>query len=180
MKFCSNCGNDVVVAIPSGDHLPRYVCEACGAIHYQNPRLIVGCLAEWQDQILLCRRAIDPRKGFWTLPAGFMENHETMEQAAIRETAEEALAEVETLEPLALVSVPHISQVHFMFRARLQNGRHGAGAESLETRLMHERDIPWAEIAFPSVRYALERFCEDRRKGTSGFHISTWEQTAVR
>jgi ADP-ribose pyrophosphatase YjhB (NUDIX family) len=180
MKFCSNCGKDVVVAIPPGDHLPRYVCETCGAIHYQNPRLIVGCLAEWQDRILLCRRAIDPRKGFWTLPAGFMENHETMEQAAIRETAEEALAEVETLEPLALVSVPHISQVHFMFRAKLQNGRHAAGAESLETRLMHEHDIPWAEIAFPSVRYALERFCEDRRQGRSGFHISTWQQTAVR
>jgi len=166
------------VAIPPGDHLPRYVCEACGSIHYQNPRMVVGCLAEWQGRILLCRRAIEPRKGFWTLPAGFMENDETTEQAAMRETAEEAMAEVEILAPLALVNVPHISQVHFMFRGRLKDGRHGAGPESLETVLADERDIPWGEIAFPSVRYALERFCEDRRRGTFGFHVSTWEKAA--
>jgi ADP-ribose pyrophosphatase YjhB (NUDIX family) len=179
MRFCSNCGKEVVVAIPPGDHLPRYVCEACGSIHYQNPRMVVGCLAEWQDRILLCRRAIEPRKGFWTLPAGFMENDETTEQAAMRETAEEAMAEVEILAPLALVNVPHISQVHLMFRGRLREGRHAAGPESQETVLADERDIPWAEIAFPSVRYALERFCEDRRRGAFGFHISTWEKPAA-
>ena len=99
MKFCSQCGHEVVVTIPPGDNLPRFVCEACGTIHYQNPKLVVGCLAEWQGKILLCRRAIDPRKGYWTLPAGFMENGETIEQAALREAQEEALAEVEVLSP---------------------------------------------------------------------------------
>ncbi|HEV2212053.1 MAG TPA: NUDIX domain-containing protein, partial [Gammaproteobacteria bacterium] len=147
----------------------------CGSIHYQNPRLITGCIAEWQDRILLCRRAIEPRAGFWTLPAGFMENHETTEQAAAREAAEEALADVEIIAPLALVNVPHISQVHLMFRGHLRHGRHGAGQETLETRLVMEAEIPWEQIAFASVRFALERFLEDRRKGAFGFHTSTWE-----
>ena len=175
MKFCSNCGHEVVVTIPPGDHLPRFVCEHCGTIHYQNPRIIAGCIAEWQGGILLCRRAIEPRAGFWTLPAGFMENHETTEQAAAREAAEEALADVEIIAPLALVDVPHISQVHLMFRGRLKEGRHGTGHETLETALVAEADIPWEQIAFASVRFALERFVEDRRKGTFGFHTSTWE-----
>ena len=180
MKFCSNCGHEVVVTIPPGDNLPRFVCEACGTIHYQNPRLVVGCVAEWQGRLLLCRRAIDPRKGFWTLPAGFMENGETTGQAAARETAEEALAEVEGLEPFALVNVPHVDQVHLMFRARLKDGKHAPGTESLETVLAEERDIPWGEIAFPSVRYTLERYLEDRRGGRFGFHITTWEKPAGR
>lgn len=175
MKFCSNCGKEVVVTIPPGDHLPRFVCEHCGTIHYQNPRIIAGCIAEWQERILLCRRAIEPRAGFWTLPAGFMENHETTEQAAAREAAEEALAEVEIIAPLALVNVPHISQVHLMFRGHLKGGRHGTGHETLETALVAEADIPWEQIAFGSVRFALERFVEDHRKGTFGFHTSTWE-----
>jgi len=176
MRFCNNCGHEVVLAIPPGDNLPRFVCESCGTIHYQNPRVVVGCLAEWQGRILLCRRAIEPRKGFWTLPAGFMENGETTEQAALRETAEEAMAEAEGLEPLALVNVPHVSQVHLMFRGRLRDGRHAPGAESLETALLDEQDIPWSDIAFPSVRFALKRFLEDRRKGAFGFHISTWDK----
>ena len=165
----------MVVAIPPGDHLPRFVCEHCGTIHYQNPRIIAGCIAEWQDRILLCRRAIEPRAGFWTLPAGFMENHETTEQAAAREAAEEALADVEIIAPLALVNVPHISQVHLMFRGRLKDGRHGTGHETLETKLVTEAEIPWEQVAFASVRFALERFVEDRRNGTFGFHTSTWE-----
>jgi len=176
MKFCSNCGNPVVVAIPPGDHLPRFVCESCGTIHYQNPRLVVGCVAEWEGRILFCRRAIEPRKGYWTLPAGFMENGETTEQAALRETAEEALAVAEGLAPFALVNVPHVNQVHLMFRGRLKDGKHAPGAESLETALLYEQDIPWKDIAFPSVRYALERFLEDRRRGVFGFHMDTWEK----
>lgn len=176
MKFCSNCGNEVVVTIPPGDHLPRFVCERCGTIHYQNPRIIAGCIAEWQGRILLCRRAIEPRAGYWTLPAGFMENHETTEQAAAREAAEEALAEVEIVAPLALVNVPHISQVHLIFRGRLKDGRHGTGHETLETTLAAERDIPWEQLAFASVRFALERFVADRRAGVFGFHTSTWER----
>ncbi|MGB9428944.1 MAG: NUDIX hydrolase [Gammaproteobacteria bacterium] len=176
MKFCAQCGHEVAVKIPPGDHLPRYMCEHCGTIHYQNPRLVVGCVAEWEGRVLLCRRAIEPRAGYWTLPAGFLENGETVEQGALRESREEALAELEILAPLALVNVPHVNQVHFMFRARLIQGQHGVGAESLETALLGEAEIPWAEIAFPSVRYTLERFFEDRRNGRLGFHITTWRK----
>jgi ADP-ribose pyrophosphatase YjhB (NUDIX family) len=176
MKFCSNCGSVLVVNIPPGDHLPRFVCEACGTVHYQNPRIVTGCVAEWQGRVLLCKRAIDPRKGFWTLPAGFMENGETTDQAAARETAEEALAEAVDLTPFALVNVPHVDQVHLMFRARLKDGRHAPGPESLETALVGDQAIPWDSIAFPSVRFTLERYLEDRRRGAFGFHITTWEK----
>ncbi len=176
MKYCSQCGHEVVVKIPPGDHLPRYVCAHCGATHYQNPKVVVGCIPEWQDKLLLCRRAIDPRKGYWTLPAGFMENGENLEQAALRETREEALAEVELLAPLAVISVPHVSQVHFMFRARLLEEKFGVGAETLETALFSEADIPWKDIAFASVRMTLECFYADRRRGHFGFHISTWNK----
>ena len=178
MKFCPECGHAVVAKIPPGDHLPRFVCEHCGSIHYQNPRLVVGCVAEWQDKVLLCRRAIEPRAGLWTLPAGFLENGETVEQGIQRESREEALAEVEGLEPLALVNVPHAHQVHLMFRGQLAHGRHGIGAESLETGLFHESEIPWPEIAFASVRYTLECFFEDRRRGRFDFHVTTWRSLA--
>jgi ADP-ribose pyrophosphatase YjhB (NUDIX family) len=180
MKFCSNCAAELVVAIPPGDHLPRFVCEKCGSIHYQNPRIVAGCVAEWQGRLLLCKRAIEPRRGYWTLPAGFMENGETTEQAALRETAEEALAEAVDLAPFALVNVPHVDQVHFMFRARLKDGRHAPGPESLETALMGDQAIPWEEIAFPSVRFTLERYLEDRRRGAFGFHATTWERPTSR
>ncbi|HEX5340133.1 MAG TPA: NUDIX hydrolase [Gammaproteobacteria bacterium] len=176
MNYCSQCGQALVVKIPPGDHLPRHVCPHCGAIHYQNPKLVVGCVCEWHGKVLLCRRAIEPRAGFWTLPAGFMENDETVEQGAARETREEALADAEDPQPLALVNVPHVNQVHLMFRAGLRDGRFGAGAESLEAALFEEREIPWDEIAFPSVRYTLERFFEDRQHGEFGFHISTWQK----
>lgn len=176
MKFCTHCGHPLVLKTPPGDHLPRYVCEHCGAIHYENPRVVVGCVAEWQHKVLLCRRAIEPRAGLWTLPAGFLENDETVEQGARRESREEALAEVEILAPLALVNVPHVHQVHLMFRARLAQGRHGVGPESLETGLFDEASIPWPEIAFPSVRYTLECFFADRRREQFEFHITTWSK----
>lgn len=174
MKFCSKCGREVVQRVPEGDHLPRFVCEACGTIHYVNPRMVVGCIAEHEGRILLARRAIEPRKGLWTLPAGFMESGETTEQGAARETREEARADTVELVPFSLINVPHISQVHLLFRARLKDGRHGPTAESQETALMQEADIPWDRIAFPSMHYTLERYLEDRRKGTFGFHITTW------
>jgi ADP-ribose pyrophosphatase YjhB (NUDIX family) len=176
MKFCSNCGKDLVVTIPLGDHLPRYVCEACGTVHYQNPKIVAGCVAEWQGKLLLCKRAIEPRAGFWTLPAGFMENSETTAAAAARETAEEALAEAVDLHPFALVDVPHVSKVHLMFRGVLKDGRHAPGTESLETALVDEKDVPWGEIAFPSVRFTLERYLEDLRSGHFGFHTTTWKK----
>lgn len=176
MKFCSHCGHGLSHLTPPGDHLPRFVCGACGTIHYQNPKLVAGCVAEWQGRILICKRAIEPRAGFWTLPAGFMENGETTAAAAARETAEEALAEAVDLKPFALVDVPYADQVHLMFRAVLKDGRHAPGPESQETKLVEERDIPWEEIAFPSVRFTLERYLEDRRLGRFGFHSTTWER----
>lgn len=176
MHFCGQCGHPVALKVPPGDHLPRYVCEHCGAIHYQNPRMVVGCIPQWDGQVLLCRRAIEPRKGFWTLPAGFLENGETVEQGAQRETLEEALAEVEIGALLALVNVPHVRQVHLFFIAQLKQARYGAGDESLEAALFDEGAVPWPEFAFPSVRYALEMYFADRRRGHFAFHIHTWRK----
>jgi ADP-ribose pyrophosphatase YjhB (NUDIX family) len=162
MKFCSQCGNPVIQRIPEGDSRLRFVCEQCQTIHYQNPNIVAGCLPVWGSQVLLCRRAIEPRLGFWTLPAGFMENGETIEQAARRETVEEACATVENLKLYMLVDVPHISQVHVFFRADLANLEFASGVESLEVRLFEEADIPWSELAFTTVRRALECFFADR------------------
>jgi ADP-ribose pyrophosphatase YjhB (NUDIX family) len=165
--------------IPAGDTLPRYVCRACGTIHYRNPKLVVGCIVEWEQRILLCRRAIEPRKGYWTAPAGFMENDETTAEGARRETLEEAMAEVEALAPLALVDVPRINQVHLLFRGRLKDGDFGVGTESEATELYAEEMIPWREIAFPSVYFSLECYFSDRRSGTSGFHTTRVDKKLV-
>ncbi|MEE9141123.1 MAG: NUDIX hydrolase [Gammaproteobacteria bacterium] len=161
MNFCSECGRPVELKIPDGDHLPRYVCTACQRIHYQNPRVVVGCVPRWKDRILLCRRAIEPRSGYWTLPAGFMENGESIAETATRETYEEAVADVEIGRLFAAISVIHVNQVHLMFLATLRDGQYGVGAESTETRLFAESEIPWSEIAFPSVEFTLRRYFDD-------------------
>jgi len=132
MNFCSQCGGVVSIRTPDGDTLPRHVCDGCGHIHYSNPKLVVGCIAEWEEKILLCRRAIEPRLGLWTIPAGFMENLETSEQAAARETLEEACAQVSDLVPYGLYDLPKISQVYLIYRARMATPDHGPGHESLE------------------------------------------------
>jgi len=174
MKFCSNCAQPVAVRVPDGDHLPRYVCDACGMVHYQNPKLVVGCVPEADDgRILLCKRAIEPRLGYWTVPAGFMENGETTQDGARRESWEEALARVEIGSLLAVVHVLHADQVHVMFRARLLDGQFGVGAESLEVKLCSEAEIPWADIAFRSVDFALRRYLEDRGHGVEQHHFTT-------
>jgi len=173
VKFCSHCGQPVTLRTPEGDHLPRHVCEACGTIHYQNPKLVVGCVPEYEGRILLCRRAIEPRHGYWTIPAGFMENGETTQDGARRESREEALAEVEIGTLLAVVHVLHADQVHVMFRARLPEPRFGAGAESLEVMLCEESAIPWQDIAFRSVDFALRRYFEDRRRGLEEHHFTS-------
>jgi len=173
MKFCSDCAHPVSLEIPPGDHLPRHVCPACGAIHYQNPRIIAGCIPERDDKILICRRAIEPRYGFWTLPAGFMENGEAVEQGAAREAQEEALADVQIGTLMAVVNVLHSNQVHMLFRAKLNNLDFGAGSESLEVKLIHPSEIPWADIAFGSIRFALERYIEDRTRGLERLHFHT-------
>lgn len=162
MKFCSQCGNRVHQVIPEGDNRLRFVCEHCTCIHYQNPNIVAGCLPVWGDQVLLCRRAIEPRYGFWTLPAGFMENGETLEQAACRETDEEACARVRDLRLYTLFDLPHISQVHVFFRAELADLNFAAGSESLETRLFKQSEIPWSDLAFPTVGRTLECYFADR------------------
>jgi ADP-ribose pyrophosphatase YjhB (NUDIX family) len=180
MKYCSQCGHGVALKIPPGDHLPRHVCVHCGTIHYQNPRLVVGCIPLWEDKVLLCRRAIEPRAGFWTLPAGFMENGETLEEAALRETREEVLAEMQPLTAFASVSVPHVNQVHFMFYGRLLHAKYGVGAETMEVKLFSEQQISWKDIAFPSVSYTLECFFADRSRGKFEFHTHTWREPKMR
>jgi len=166
MNFCSHCGASLVVKIPPGEDRERHVCEHCGTIHYQNPKIIAGCLPEWEGRILLCRRAIEPRLGLWTLPAGFMELGETLEQAAARETQEEACAEVEGLQLYTVLSLPHVDQVHVFFRSRLIRPEFAPGVESLETTLFHEKDIPWEELAFSTVRRTLAVYLSDRKRGT--------------
>ena len=170
MNYCHQCGAPVELRIPPGDSLPRHVCPRCEAIHYQNPKLVVGCVAEWQGKILLCRRAIEPRHGYWTLPAGFMENGESTVEAAQRETFEEACAQVKIDALFSLINIPHIDQVHLFYRGRMLDGDYAPGVESLETALFAEADIPWQEIAFRSVTHCLKSYLTDRGNGHFGFH----------
>lgn len=170
MNYCAQCGAPVEFRIPAGDNLPRHVCPRCETIHYLNPKLVVGCIAEWQGDILLCRRAIEPRYGMWTLPAGFMENGESTTQAALRETFEEACARIAIDELFSLVNIPHISQVHLFYRGQLLDTDFAAGTESLETALFSEADIPWDDLAFRSVALCLRSYFADRRSGHFRFH----------
>ena len=165
MNFCSHCGSRVISKVPDGDHLPRFVCTSCDTIHYKNPLLVLGCVPVWEDKILLCKRAIEPRLGFWTVPAGFMENGETLQNAAARECYEEALAKVEIGSLLAVVSVTHAAQVHVMFRAHLLAPTFAPGPESLEVGLYSEAEIPWENLAFPSGEFTLRKFYSDRAAG---------------
>ena len=171
MNFCSKCGSPIAIKTPPGDHLPRFVCDNCGAIHYKNPLLVLGCVPEWEGRILLCRRAIEPRHGYWTVPAGFMENGETMQEAAARECHEEAMANVEIGSLLAVVNVTHAHQVHVMFRARLLKPEFGPGAESLEVMLCNEADVPWGDLAFPSGEFTLRKYFADRTAGREDHHF---------
>lgn len=170
INFCSSCGSAVALRVPPGDSLPRHVCDTCGAIHYRNPRLVVGALPVWEDKVLLCRRAIEPRRGLWTLPAGFMENGETVAEAALRETREEANANIALGDMFTMISVPHISQVHVVYRATLVDLKFSAGEETLEVRLFDEQDIPWDDIAFRTIALTLQHYFDDRRSGTFRFH----------
>ncbi|MGH8689330.1 MAG: NUDIX hydrolase [Burkholderiales bacterium] len=170
MKFCSNCAAPLARRVPPGDTLPRLVCDACGTVHYQNPKLVVGTIPEHEGRILLCRRAIEPRYGYWTLPAGFMENDETVAQAALRETLEEAGARVELADVFSLISVPRVSQVHVFYRARLLDLAFEAGEETLELQLVDEAAVPWGDIAFRTVGLTLKHWFADRARGAFGFH----------
>jgi len=181
MKFCGECGAAAIeVRVPEGDTLPRLVCGACGTIHYRNPKIVVGCLPEWHGQVLLCKRAIMPRQGLWTLPAGFLENGETLAAGALRETLEEANARVEVGELYTVISLPHISQVYMMFRARLVSTEFGPGHESLEVRLFDEDDVPWGELAFRTITRTLRNYFLDRKIGGFPTRVSEIERRTQR
>ncbi len=171
MKFCSRCGAAVTQKIPPGETLHRFVCPACETIHYQNPKIVAGCIPEWEGQILLCRRAIEPKHGLWTYPAGFMEMGESVEQAAIRETLEEAKARVEITGLHGVFSLVHVDQVYMVFRGTLHAKEYGVGHESSEVQLFHPDQIPWDELAFPVIRESLQRYMQDRRAGRFTLHI---------
>jgi ADP-ribose pyrophosphatase YjhB (NUDIX family) len=173
VKFCSHCGSDRLEwRVPAGDTLPRHVCAACDTIHYQNPKIVVGCLPEWDGQVLLCKRAIEPRYGLWTLPAGFLENGETVTAGAMRETLEEAHARVDALDLYTMISLPHIDQVYMMFRARLADLGFGPGEESLEVRLFDEARIPWETLAFRTIARTLRNYFLDRKLGAFPVRVS--------
>jgi len=176
MNFCSNCGSPVTSRIPPGDDRPRHVCDSCGTIFYSNPKIVAGCIPQWGEQLLLCRRSIEPRSGLWTVPAGFMEDGETTAQAAVRETLEEANARVEMGKMFAYLNIPALSQVYVIFLARLLDLDFSAGAESLEVRLFHEHEIPWEEIAFPSIERALRLYFQDLRGDGFGMHVADIER----
>ena len=169
VRFCCTCGHAIARRVPHGDTRERDCCDACGAIHYANPRPVVGTIPVWEDQrILLCRRAIDPRYGKWTLPAGFMEVGETTAQGAQRETIEEARANIELGPLFSMIDVPGVEQIHLFFRARLLDLSFAAGEETLEVQLFEESRIPWDEIAFRTVSTTLRLFFEDRLRGSGG------------
>ncbi len=165
INYCSACGSPVTHRIPEGDSLARAVCDTCGTIHYVNPKIVVGCLPVFGDRILMCKRAIEPRYGLWTLPAGFMEINESAAEGAAREALEEANANVEIEDLYTVYSIPHISQVYMMFRARLLDPDVSPGVESLEVKLVTEEEIPWDQLAFAMVKRTLNHFLEDRRTG---------------
>jgi ADP-ribose pyrophosphatase YjhB (NUDIX family) len=171
MNFCSACGSRVVVRIPAGENVARHVCDACGTIHYRNPLIVVGAIPEHSDgRILLCKRAIEPRYGYWTLPGGFMELGETTGQAAMRETLEEANARVELEQLFTVLSVPHVDQVHLFYRARLLDLDFSAGEESLEVKLFTEEQLPWDDIAFRTTAVTLKHYYADRKAGLYQTH----------
>lgn len=180
MKFCQKCGNKVIAAIPENDNRERFICSSCDYIHYQNPNIVAGVLPIYKnkngkDRVLLCKRAIEPRLGFWTLPAGFMENGESIEEAALRESQEEANLNLKNAQLYLVMSLPHINQVYMLFKADIVDDTFSPGVESLETELFSEDEIPWKEIAFPVMSKTLQCYFEDRKKDDYPLHNLTYQ-----
>lgn len=171
MNFCSHCGETVILKIPEDDNRQRYVCLSCEMIHYQNPKVVTGCLPVWEDKILLCKRAIEPRYGLWTLPAGFMELGETTVEAAARETMEEANARVNIQGLYVVINLPQVDQVFMMFRSQLLDLDFSPGEESLAVELYTKQDIPWDSLAFGTIRQTLDFFFEDQQTGDYPLHV---------
>ena len=174
MRFCSKCGHQVSLSIPKGDTRERYICTSCATIHYENPRNVVGTIPVWQDQVLLCKRAIHPRLGYWTLPAGFLEVGESTAAGAVRETLEEAGADVKIGPLFSLLNVIHAEQVHLFYLAQLTDPIFSPGIESLEVALFSESDIPWNDLAFPTIRKTLEWYFSDKKSGVIHFGETTF------
>ena len=170
MKFCCYCSAELVYDIPSDDNRHRHICQSCGIIHYQNPKIVAGCIPVWEDQILLCKRAIEPRLGYWTLPAGFMEMGESTLEAGIRETLEEANARVEVEDLYAVFNLPYVDQVYMMYRSRLLDLDFSSGIESLDVQLFKEDEIPWDELAFTTIRETLKFYLDDKKTGKFQLH----------
>jgi len=173
MSFCPNCGAPIEFRVPEGDDRKRNICSASGEIFYQNPVNVVGCIVEHEGRILMCRRAIEPRLGFWTLPAGFLELGETLYEGAARETREEAQAEIADASLFAMIDVTHIGQVHVFYRAQLAGSHYGAGQESQLVTLLAEDEIDWPQLAFPTIHRALKRYFADRRSGHFDLHTES-------
>jgi len=172
IRHCRACGAQTDYRTPDDDNRERAVCPSCATIHYENPLNVVGTVPELDGRVLLCRRNIEPRKGFWTLPAGFMELGETTGQGAERETVEEAGAEIEVGPLFTVLNVPHVGQVHLYYLARMTSTRLDPGPETIEARMFSEAEVPWDELAFKTARYTLERFFDDRRRGQFGTHCA--------
>lgn len=168
--FCSQCAQPLSRLTPPDDNRVRDVCQNCGAVHYQNPRNVVGVLPIWEGKILLCRRAIHPRHGFWTLPAGFMELHETTAEGALRETDEESGAQLDLGPLYTVINVPTVEQVHFYYLGYLRNPELNPGTETSDTMFVTPDEIPWDELAFKTVKTTLQHYCDDLKKGKFEFH----------
>ena len=169
-RFCSHCATPLVRRVPPGDNRLRDLCEHCGAVHYQNPRMVVGTVPIWQDKVLLCLRAIEPRANTWTLPAGFMELAETLAQGAERETQEEAGADVVLQGLYTVIDIPRADQVHLYFLAEARGPELDPGPESLDARYFSAAEIPWNELSFRSVSATLRHWVEDREAGSFSTH----------
>jgi ADP-ribose pyrophosphatase YjhB (NUDIX family) len=179
MNFCSQCGGPLILTVPAEDDRPRHVCPACGTVHYQNPKMVVGCIPVWEDRILMCRRNIEPRKGFWTLPAGFLENGETAAEGARRETLEETGATVAGLAPYLMVDIVHIHQIYLMFRSHLLAPDFHPTRESAEVKLLAEAEIPWNDIAFKVIEKTLQHYLKDRPSGRFAFRTDRIDNRGV-
>ena len=172
MKYCSDCGTAIEFRIPPEDNRERAICKKCSKIHYVNPKVVVGSMSTWDNKILLCKRAIEPRKGFWTLPAGFLEIGESTSEGAVRETIEESGAEIELKSLFAVFDIPTFNQVHIFYLANMKNSNLCPGTESLEARLFSESEIPWSDLSFASVKTALEIFFEKSNSKVNKVHTA--------
>lgn len=172
MNYCSQCGSaELVFKIPQGDNRSRFICKSCDTIHYSNPKIVAGCLPVWNNQVLLAKRSISPRYGYWNIPSGYLENGESVEDGALREVWEEAQAEVVDLKLKTIYSLPHINQVYIHFIGILKNGAFGIGEESLDVKLFSENDIPWDQMAFTSSVFTLEKYLDDQKQGIEEVHL---------